>query len=55
MQKQVKIIGLSVVKKFGGLKATELTFDDKNRLTIIKGEVGSGKTTLTKLPKEESK
>jgi hypothetical protein len=48
MQKQVKIVGLSVVKNFGGLKATELTFDKDNRLTIIKGEVGSGKTTLNR-------
>lgn len=48
MKNQVKIVGLSVVKDFGGLKATELTFDEKNRLTIIKGEVGSGKTTLNR-------
>lgn len=48
MQKQVKIIGLSVARSFGGLKATELKFDDENRLTVIKGEVGSGKTTLNK-------
>lgn len=45
---QVKIIGLSVTKNFGGLKATELSFDDKNRLTVVKGEVGSGKTTLNR-------
>lgn len=50
-QKQVKIIGLSVIKDFGGLKATELKFDEKNRLTVIKGEVGSGKTTLQKAMK----
>lgn len=48
MQKQVKIVGLSVAKSFGGLKAVELAFDDKNRLTVIKGEVGSGKTTLNR-------
>lgn len=48
MKKEVKIIGLSVNKDFGGLKATELTFDEKNRLTVVKGEVGSGKTTLNK-------
>ena len=48
MQKEVKIIGLSVAKNFGGLKATELAFDEKNRLTVIKGEVGSGKTTLNR-------
>lgn len=47
-QKKVKIIGLSINKDFGGLKATELEFDTKNRLTIIKGEVGSGKTLLNK-------
>ena len=44
MKKDVKIIGLSVNKSFGGLKATELTFDQDNRLTLVKGEVGSGKT-----------
>ena len=48
MQKQVKIVGLSVAKSFGGLKAVDLSFDDKNRLTVIKGEVGSGKTTLNR-------
>jgi hypothetical protein len=48
MKKDVKIIGLSVNKSFGGLKATELTFDQDNRLTLVKGEVGSGKTTLNK-------
>lgn len=48
MQKQVKIVGLSVAKSFGGLKAVELAFDEKNRLTVIKGEVGSGKTTLNR-------
>lgn len=48
MKKQVKIIGLSVNKDFGGLKATELTFDHNNRLTLVKGEVGSGKTTLNR-------
>ena len=48
MTKQVKIIGLSVNKNFGGLKATELKFDPKNRLTVIKGPVGAGKTTLNR-------
>lgn len=48
MQKQVKIVGLSVAKSFGGLKAVDLTFDESNRLTVIKGEVGSGKTTLNR-------
>jgi len=47
-QKKVKIIGLSVNKDFGGLKATNLQFSDTNKLTIVKGEVGSGKTTLNK-------
>jgi len=48
MKKQVKIIGLSINSKIGGLEATDLTFDPKNKLTVIKGEVGSGKTTLNK-------
>ena len=48
MKKEVKIIGLSVNKSFGGLKATELKFNDENRLTVVKGEVGSGKTTLNR-------
>ena len=48
MKKEVKIIGLSVNKSFGGLKATELKFNEENRLTVVKGEVGSGKTTLNK-------
>lgn len=47
-QKQVKIVGLSINENFGSLKATKLTFDKDNRLTIIKGEVGSGKTTLNR-------
>ena len=47
-KKEVKIIGLSVNKSFGGLKATELKFNDENRLTVVKGEVGSGKTTLNR-------
>ena len=45
-QKRVKIIGMSINEKFGSLKATSLKFDEKNRLTVFKGEVGSGKTTL---------
>ena len=48
MKKEVKIIGLSVNKSFGGLKATELKFNEENRLTVVKGEVGSGKTTLNR-------
>jgi hypothetical protein len=47
-QKQVKIIGLSIEHQFGGLKAVNLTFNEKNRLTIVKGEVGAGKTTLNR-------
>lgn len=50
-QKQVKIIGLSINESFGSLKAVELKFDDANRLTIIKGEVGSGKSTLQRAMK----
>lgn len=45
-QKNVNIVGMSIVKDFGALKATKLTFDKNNRLTMIKGEVGAGKTTL---------
>lgn len=48
MKKQVKIIGLSVNKDFGGLKATHLTFDENNKLTLVMGEVGSGKTTFNR-------
>lgn len=48
MTKQVKIIGLSINQDFGGLKASNLKFNDKNRLILIKGGVGSGKTTLNK-------
>lgn len=47
-QKEVKIIGLSIKEDFGAIKATELKFDANMRLTVIKGEVGSGKTTLNK-------
>lgn len=46
--KKVKIIGLSINKDFGGLKANNLQFDSSNKLTIFKGGVGSGKTTLNK-------
>ena len=41
-------IGLSIKEDFGAIKATELKFDANMRLTVIKGEVGSGKTTLNK-------
>lgn len=47
-RKEVKIIGLSVKENFGMLKATELAFNQDMHLTTIKGEVGSGKTTLNK-------
>lgn len=47
-QKEVKIIGLNVINDFGGLKATQLFLKPENRITTIKGEVGSGKTTLNK-------
>ena len=47
-RKEVKIIGLSIKEDFGILKATELHFDDKNHLTVFKGTVGSGKTTINK-------
>lgn len=47
-RKNVKIIGLSINQNFGSLKAVNLKFNSKNRLTIIKGEVGSGKTTLNR-------
>ena len=47
-QKHVKIVGLSVNNKFGGLEATNLTFNPNNKIVIVKGEVGSGKTTLNK-------
>lgn len=50
-QKQVKIIGLSINENFGSLKAVDLKFDDANRLTVIKGEVGSGKSTLQRAMK----
>jgi hypothetical protein len=46
--KEVKIIGLSVNKKLGILNACQLKFDENNRLIIIKGGVGEGKTTLQK-------
>jgi len=48
MNKEVKIIGLSVKENFGMLKATELKFNEDLRLTTFKGEVGAGKTTVNK-------
>lgn len=44
-QKKVKIVGLSVNKQLGILKACEMQFDENNHLNIIKGGVGEGKTT----------
>lgn len=46
VQKQVKIVGLSIKEKFGILKATELTLNPENRLTMVKGEVGAGKSSM---------
>jgi len=45
-QKTVKIIGLEIKKQLGIIKAVVLKFQERNRLNVIKGEVGSGKTTL---------
>lgn len=45
IQKKVKIIGLSINKNLGILKACQLNFDNNNRLTTFKGEVGAGKST----------
>jgi len=47
-QKQVKIIGLKVIERFGILQSFECKFDDAKNLIVIKGEVGSGKTTFQK-------
>ena len=47
-QKKVKIIGLAVNHQVGILQACKIDFDDKNRLNIVKGGVGEGKSTLTK-------
>ena len=48
MQKEVKIIGLKVNQQMGILQSCQLKFDTKNNLIAVKGEVGSGKTTLHK-------
>lgn len=48
IQKTVSIVGLSIGKKFGSLRATELTFDENNLLTVFKGRTGAGKSTLQK-------
>jgi len=47
-QKEVKIIGLKINQQLGILQSCHLTFDPENKLIAIKGEVGSGKTTLQK-------
>lgn len=47
-QKEVKIIGLKINEQLGILQSCQLTFDPKNNLIAIKGEVGAGKTTLQK-------
>ena len=48
MSKEVKIIGLKLNQKMGILQSCALQFDPNNKLIAIKGEVGSGKTTLQK-------
>lgn len=45
-QNEVKIIGLALNKQLGILKAVNMQFDVDNRLTILKGAVGQGKTTF---------
>ena len=47
-QKQVKIIALKVNEQFGVLQSFECQFDTESNLIVVKGEVGSGKTTLQK-------
>lgn len=47
-QKEVKIIALKVNDRFGILQSFECRFDNESNLIVIKGEVGSGKTTLRK-------
>ena len=47
-QKEVKIIGLKINDQFGILQSFECKFDNESNLIVIKGEVGSGKTTLRK-------
>jgi tRNA A37 threonylcarbamoyladenosine biosynthesis protein TsaE len=45
-QKKVKIIGLTLNNQLGILKAQQLTFNQDNQLIVVKGAVGSGKTTV---------
>lgn len=47
-QKKVKITGLTVNQNLGILQAVEMQFDTNNKLTVFKGETGSGKTTAQK-------
>jgi hypothetical protein len=47
-QKEVKIIGLKINDNFGILQSCKIEFDKDNNLIAVKGEVGSGKTTLQK-------
>lgn len=47
-QKTVKIIGLRINEQMGILQSCELKFDSKSNLIAVKGEVGSGKSTLQK-------
>ena len=42
----MKIIGLRINEQQGILQSCELRFDESNHLIAVKGEVGSGKTTL---------
>ena len=45
-QKQVKITGLIFHQDLGIIQAQKLEFNENDQLTIIKGEVGAGKTHL---------
>jgi len=46
--KEVKIIGLSINQSLGIVKACKLDFDENNKLIVIKGSTGQGKTTIQK-------
>jgi hypothetical protein len=47
-KKEVKIIGLSINESLGIVKACKLAFDENNRLIVMKGSTGQGKTTIQK-------
>jgi regulator of replication initiation timing len=47
-KKEVKIIGLQINQQFGIIQSCNLKFDTKNNLIVVKGKVGSGKSTLQK-------